>query len=280
MKVQSAGRLGNQLFQWAFALDLSISSQVPVTLFSDNYHSEENSEMVLTRKFLSDERVILRQSNLTGLMLVVVDWISNKSDRLGRNLKKVLRISDEWDGFFSKHHVFRGYFQNSEYVLRRKFEVVDKLQESLELVRITSAPLKEIEKRYPKYQLIHVRLGDYVHSDFGIVSADSYRSLLISDLPVLICTNGEPEEVVTIININGAEVLDSSKYNGWETLVLMQNAELFIGVNSTLSWWGAFLCESNGNSAYLPDAWSKALPSGQHPSLKLPGVKTYKPIFI
>jgi hypothetical protein len=279
MKVQSAGRLGNQLFQWAFALDLSLSRQEQVTLFSDIFHSNADKESEITRRLLSDHRVAFKQLNMTGLMLTAVDWISVRSKPLGRALKGHLKISDEWDQFSIENRVLRGYFQNSKYALRRKSEVIAKLQHSLALILENSAQLRELDLRFPKYQLIHVRLGDYVISDFGIVSSESYKHLVESDLPVLICTNGKRADIEKMVDFPISEVLDSSKFDAWETLLLMQNADIFIGVNSTLSWWGAFLANSNGNTAYLPDTWTKEINNNRQISLEVPGVEIYKTKF-
>jgi hypothetical protein len=280
MKVQSAGRLGNQLFQWAFALDLSLSRQEQVTLFSDIFHSKADKESEITGRLLSDDRVAFRQLNLIGLMLTAIDWISIRHKPLGRALKEYLKISDEWDQFSIENRVLRGYFQNSKYALRRKSEVVAKLQHSLNLIVETSAQIRDLEERFPKYQLIHVRLGDYVISDFGIVSSESYKHLVASDLPVLICTNGIRADIEKMVDFPISEILDSSMFDAWETLVLMQNAEIFIGVNSTLSWWGAFLANSNGNTAYLPDTWTKEINNNQQTTLEIPGVEIYKTKFI
>lgn len=280
MKVQSAGRLGNQLFQWAFAVNLSLKNTHKVILFSDKFHSKIDEEMLLTWELLGDDKVGFKKSDLTGFILVTIDWIVSRSNFLGSTLKRLLGVSDETDKNFEISRINRGYFQNSNYVLENENYLRSRLHEVLKTVSRRSKKLPVIQSNYPEYQLIHVRLGDYQNSEFGVISPESYKHLLNPKLPVLICTNGSETEVLQIVKIPTAIVFDATELNPWETLSLMRDAEIFIGVNSTLSWWGSFLAIGQGNKSYLPDKWRKGEPEISDSLLSIPGVKTYETFFL
>jgi len=57
MKVQLAGRLGNQLFIWAFALDLALSNNHKVDIFTDKYHNMEKNSVEI-RELIADNDYI------------------------------------------------------------------------------------------------------------------------------------------------------------------------------------------------------------------------------
>lgn len=280
MKVQSAGRLGNQLFQWAFAANLSLKNTQKVILFSDKFHSKIDEEMLLTWELLGDDKVEFKKSDFTGCILVTIDWIVRRSKFLGSTLKRVLGVSDETDKNFKISRINRGYFQNSNYVLGNEKYLRSRLDEVLKTVSRRSKKLSEIQSNFPTYQLIHVRLGDYQNSEFGVISPESYKHLLNPKIPVLICTNGSETEVLEIVKLPTAFVIDASVLNAWETLSLMHDAEIFIGVNSTLSWWGSFLAVGQGKKSFLPNKWRKGETEISDSLLSIPGVKTYETYFL
>lgn len=88
MKVQSAGRLGNQLFLFAYALDLKAKSKAkPVDIFADKFYSELNQDLIETFENLSGYGINLEINNYLGLILKATD----KASRISLKLGKVLR---------------------------------------------------------------------------------------------------------------------------------------------------------------------------------------------
>lgn len=62
MKIQSAGRLGNQLYIFSHALDLRINSKVEsVSIFADRFHSKINEELLETFSFLGPRNKVRNQ---------------------------------------------------------------------------------------------------------------------------------------------------------------------------------------------------------------------------
>ena len=280
MKIQSAGRLGNTLFLWAFALRLSKENKINISIFTDKFHSDVGIEANMTRTLLSEPGIRFYNSDFLGLLLTIIDWVSSRSVKLGRVLKKFLGISDEWDTITSRTHIIRGYFQNSDFVLKNKALVADKLLCATYSVEQGSEKVRYLKTRYPQYQVVHIRLGDFLNSDFGVISPESYISAMDPIIPTLICTDGSQEEIIRMIDFSFEEILTPATLSAWETLCIMQGAVRFIGVNSTLSWWGAFLAISRGNLAFLPDQWIKSDGSRESKLLDLQGCTKYEAHFI
>lgn len=280
MKIQSAGRLGNTLFIWAFALEISKKNKTQVSIFTDRFHSDVGIEALTTRKLLSDPCITFCNSDFYGGLLAAVDWTTGKSKKLGRALKKMLGISDEPDPITEKTQILRGYFQYSDQVLNNVSIIVEKLNRAINLVEQESEKVQKLKSTYPRYQVIHVRLGDFVNSEIGVISPNSYKSELEPNIPTLICTNGSEREVLELVDFPVVEILTPDALSTWETLCLINSATRFVGVNSTLSWWGAFLAIANGNKAFLPDRWTKEGKFVDSDRLKLEGCIKYEAHFI
>lgn len=280
MKIQSAGRLGNTLFIWAYAIYIEKELGTEVSIFTDRFHTVVDLEARETKTLLSETGIKFYNSNLLGALLVFIDWVSAKNKKLGYALKNFLGISDESEPITNKTQIIRGYFQNSRYVLENEALIAHNLLYATHSVEKSSEKIRQLKLKYPKYQVVHIRLGDFANSEFGVISPESYKSELDLNTPTLICTDGSKEEVLRIIDFPAQEILTPRSLGTWETLCLMQSASRFVGVNSTLSWWGAFLAISRGNSAVLPDQWNKFGKSNEPKPLSLEGCKKYKVVFL
>lgn len=280
MKIQSAGRLGNVLFIWAFACYFSSVNNTKVSIFTDRFHSDVGEDAEETKDLLSEPTIRFYNSDLQGVILVALDWVFTKSFKFGNLLKVFFGVSDELDPITLRTRVLRGYFQKSDYVLSKSDTILEKLENAIHTIEQSSEKIGQIKAKYMKYQVVHIRLGDFVNSKSGIISPESYKSQIDNSIPTLVCTDGSREEILTMIDFDCEEIYTSADLRTWETLCLIQGASRFIGVNSTLSWWGAFLVKNNGNDAYLPDLWSKSGDYSYFDHLNFSGCRIYKAKFI
>jgi hypothetical protein len=279
MNIQSAGRLGNILFIWAFALkQKSMLTSKSITVFVDRFHTNIDIELLDTFHLLDEEGVKFRINNRLGLLLKVLDKISSFNSNLGNLLKKYLRISTEGQSPLDKNAwILRGYFQKEEFPTNTSNEIFEKLDRIVEL-KANEGKLKE---KFPflnsPYQAIHIRLTDYIGSEYGVVDPHSQLKCLEENLKVIICTDGKKEEIASRIDITGIEVITSEHSSAWETLSILSNSKNLITSNSTLSWWSGFLATFKGNNVWIPLFWNSShslkmsLPSGAG--------KTYLPKF-
>jgi hypothetical protein len=279
MKIQSAGRLGNQIFIFGHALDLKMNSNVQsVEIFADKFHSVLDNELRKTFYFLSGYGVKFTVNNHLGFLLKLLDKLSLYSMQLSRLIQRKLRIQTETeDALTQDAWLQRGFFQVKplpENVLQRLNDMFisvvqsDKLQTSL-------------KKRMPfllgRYQAIHIRRTDFFSTESGVVDPNSQVKQLQIGLKVVICTDATTAEIATKIDITNVEVITPSESTAWEALAILSGAEYLIMTNSTLSYWAGFIASKAGKNVCAPTIWNK---HSQEP-MRLPYQcqSSYDPIF-
>jgi hypothetical protein len=279
MKIQSAGRLGNILFIWAFALK-KVENKYPkkVTIFADKYHSKINKDLLETFESLDSNLVKFEINNQLGLLLKITDKLSSISPRFSRLLQKILKIQSEGkDELNENAWIVRGYFQNPDF----SKEMNQTICVTLNAILQSKFPKRRLEDRFEflnePYQALHIRLSDFIGSDFGVIAPKSQLECLQKNLNVVICTDGSIEEIERRIDISNYQVLTPSNTSAWETLAILSRAENLITTNSTLSWWSGFLALQSGKNVWTPAYWNPALLPGQ--KLTRQHGKQYIPVF-
>ena len=257
MKVLQSGRLGNFLFQWAFANNLANTSKVQTQIIFDRFHSDISHLHDLQVAFNSN-KVVLEPRNILGYGFKILDYIGSKSPQIESSLQGMLNIYTEGQSTSRKgFEIYRGYFQEPEFALSLLEEDFSKLLQKIYFSR------KELQSRSPNligtndYQVVHLRLGDFKNSPFGVLKLESMLELLNPHFKTVICTDGTSEEVTARIGRNDFTVLSPLETSAWEALSVISGAKRVISSNSTLSWWGAFLASKNGAEVFLPDQWRK-----------------------
>lgn len=279
MKIQSAGRLGNILFIWAFALKKAESkNSKKVTIFADKYHSKINKDLLETFESLGSDSVKFEVNNHLGLLLITIDKLSSIFPSSSRFLQKILRIQSEGKDELNKNAwIIRGYFQNPDF----SKEVNQSMCVTLNRILQSKAPQKSLEERFEflnePYQALHIRLSDFIGSDFGVIAPKSQLDCLQENLNVVICTDGSTEEIERRIDISNYQVLTPDNTTAWEALAILSRAENLITTNSTLSWWSGFLALQCGKNVWTPAYWNPALMPGK--KLTHQHDKQYIPVF-
>lgn len=170
-----------------------------------------------------------------------------KNVQSSKTIPEIIRIAD-------------GYFQEEKYITQVWRDV------SFELANLLAEIYSNLRSRLSlpdEYQVIHVRRPDEKHhliSPLNIGALDNlYFKNSCEKIPTenrMLLISQKTELGDTINFIRPKFVFDSTETTAWETLAIMSFAQNLIGSNSTLSWWGARMCVSNGGNAYLPDKWS------------------------
>lgn len=279
MKIQSAGRLGNILFIWAYALTKNEGADPrKVTIFADKYHSKLNADLNDIFSSLNSGLVAFETNNRLGFLLKSLDKVSSITPRTGQFIRKFLRIQVEGqDVLTNEARILRGFFQSAEILSRIQPEVSEKLEGILQRKNEETNFENKFAFLKEPYQAIHVRLTDYVGSEFGVIDPNSQVQCLQSNLNVVICTDGSVDQIASRINISNYTVLTPENTTAWETLAILSRAENVITTNSTLSWWSGFLALNRGKSVWIPEYWNPALKAAKHYPLQRE--KTYVPIF-
>ncbi len=246
--VKFQGRLGNQMFQYAFALSTSRK---------------------LGTVFLMDR---LRKSSLFDYFKTGYTFSSKESnDNLVKICRKILRTKiyednshnvEDLKNRIENNRYYQGYFHSEAYFGNIRDLVKKRLQVRKKYKDVFRAKYGEFFKQN-KVIAIHCRLGDYLNwSNEKLGGKDLtlpqsyYRNALckirsIEDYKIIIVTNDPqnikdrfdfiPEKLI----VSEDEIIDFQ---------ILQNADQLIISNSSFSWWAAYL-NKKSTTIYAPEYW-------------------------
>jgi hypothetical protein len=228
-----------------------------VQIIFDRFHSDISQIKDLQETFNS-KSIELDKRNLYGFGFKTLDYLASTTPRTSIALQRMLSVYTEGEcKTKDKFQIYRGFFQESEFAMALNDGDLEKLSNKVENEK------QGFEARNPgffkkrDYQVVHLRLGDFKKSSFGVLNLESMLKILAPDLPTVICTDGSKDELIARIGNNNYEVLTPSESNAWETLSVIRSAQRVISSNSTMSWWGAFLAKQQGAEVFLPSQWWK-----------------------
>lgn len=154
-----------------------------------------------------------------------------------------------------------GYFQCYQWAT----SVKSKLNLCLNVIRDSDEVQKSVSGMRQPFNMMHLRLGDYLkEGKFGIPSEDYFHSAInrlkadATQIQKLILFTDSPEIIMRYIpNVANSSVLfDPPKnFEALENMIVMSCAENFIISNSTYSWWAAFLSLGSNPKVYAPVPW-------------------------
>ena len=270
------GGLGNQMFQYATGLALSISKNEELKMDATGYDDPRYVNANTPRKYrlfpfnisgsLATKEEVKKYKYPYGIVSKGLRFFSHKILR---------RYYIDYDlSFFKKNHQYiEGYFQSE----KNFFEVKDKVRQEFTLKKefeseIFLAEKNKIDKN--KSVSVHIRRGDYVsdksaNSYFGTCSLEYYQKAIEMikskiDAPIFYFFSddiawvkqefGEKENFYFISN---------PKLEDYEELTLMSFCVNNIIANSSFSWWGAWLNTNPNKIVIAPKKWVNAEPDPQ-----------------
>jgi len=220
--IKIKGGLGNQLFQYSFAIFLEQNFNKTVTLDISWFDQQSLRRFQLPEFFNEPILNTMKEKKRNFLQKVV----SYKSENIiSFLLKKKINIPLNY---------FDGYWQDIFYA---KYLVFDKYFKK-ELF------LKKNEKNY---YVVHLRRGDFLTSGSTVqnpLTDDHYLKYinLFNDKPIYILSAEKDEAVNLSKKINSkSEYIDCNEI---EAFNIIYNASGGIASNSTFCWWPIFLSES------------------------------------
>ena len=257
-KVILHGGLGNQLFQWAFAHGINSCGRDVSLIFFQRKNNVPHASISLADflpncdhiTFLDPVRPLPRTQQV----------LRDPTHRLNPfQLLPNYVLARTKDPFFmieaakaSGFHYNYGYYQNWKLVEPVAEIVIPELFQALDC-RVKS----KLEKSLYGCEVIHIRQNDVKSSahvtKMGVLSANYYRNLP---------DRSKIRRIVLTDDLMGArDVLDGlavddyfgpSDLNSYEALGVMSHSSKLFTANSTLSWWGGVLAQSQGSEVYIP----------------------------
>ena len=111
------------------------------------------------------------------------------------------------------------------------------------------------------YAVVHLRRGDYLPEQQGILSFEYYsRILKLHKVKKLLVFSDDYSCALKFVKYMGFGLAMNPKdTNEWDLLQYFRNAHLVITANSSLSWWGGFLCARTGGKVIVPSPWFRNL---------------------
>ena len=254
VQIGSAGRFGNQMFQFSVLLGVAERTGYDIKIPIEN-----------------------TQDNFTQFY----DLAKQATEPVGMELRKPFDIPDSYfapreeifntlkQRFQEQHFHFNndifavpdntditGYFQSEKYFKDAEQKVREVFTFRPEIIAQAKAELAKVHDTLPKVS-IHVRRGDYVanaanHTVTGLpyymdaiskfFSDQSYRFIVFSDDPVWCQEHFEGGHVVTV-------------NNSYVEMCMMSMCDHHIIANSSFSWWGAWLNPSPQKIVTAPAQW-------------------------
>jgi hypothetical protein len=254
------GRLGNQLFQYAFIyaaakrLNTSfyVDKSVEDFVLPKYFEIKNGFPAVLDKKIFTIDgyKNIFRihaKKAFYSLVRTLVFWgkeiVIDNETPVADALMQV-KNNHLYLGFFQS----QGYFNDFEGEIRSQFKIKDFYISAFEAV----------EKQFPvskKKAVIHIRRTDYVDINISLpvdyykkaielIAAPDIEYIFISDDPAFIVREFEymPNKYVS----TQSEIIDFQ---------FLMNADICILSNSSFSWWAAWLNKKPNKQVFAPRNW-------------------------
>ncbi|WP_299197459.1 alpha-1,2-fucosyltransferase [uncultured Amphritea sp.] len=264
--VRLIGGLGNQLFQYAYALSLvgkgyqvklDISEFDTYTLHG-GYSLGHYGERIETAT--KDE---IEQLTKSGPLEKMVRKLQGKKSR--RVLKASNFSFDERMLDPEDNHYLVGYFQSEKYFENIRGELQDSLSLKHKLSDYSQRVYADIHDS-PVSVSVHIRRGDYVsdqsaYNTHGVCSLNYYFSGIkyfqdrYSEVDFYVFSD-DIDWVKENLRINRAQYITSEqKRFAGEDIYLMSQCDHNIVANSSFSWWGAWLNDNSRKEVIAPQQW-------------------------
>jgi hypothetical protein len=273
--VKIKGGLGNQLFQYATARNISISKQVPIKVDTSFFRNEKYKGIF----HLTYYNTIIEEATTQEIDILTAQpsasiyaRICRKYHLPGRYYKKTHLIENNIGPFDGRiincdgNAYIEGWYQNEKYFKG----IRDILLEEFNLKNNIIPKTQELQEEISNCESvsIHFRRGDYLTNKFfGEVSLDYYSRAVNyimekAEHPIYYIFSDDIDWVKNNLRIDGkVHYLTSSKAsdyhteNDFEDLILMKKCKHNIIANSSFSWWAAWLNTNPFKIVIAPKKW-------------------------
>lgn len=265
------GGLGNQLFQYAAAR--SLADRLGCNLALDLRGLDENGDRPFQLDLYNIRASIASPQQLQNLP----HWHPSRRGRIRSDLSQIapafFSFPVFWPRSFAFDHRFEkisqpvylvGYWQSEKYFARNRASLLKDIQLAVPLP--SDMPLLN-QIRGVNSVALHIRRGDYVSnaaaSEFHGLCDMSYYHAAVNALKVrfpdihVFVFSDEPgwAKKNLILGVPTHYVDANSMDKGFIDLEFMRHCRHHVIANSSFSWWGGWLCESDLQIVYAPKRW-------------------------
>ncbi len=254
------GGLGNQMFQYALGLHLSIKFSQPLYFDLGDYRQQRLREFELNVFAIDNKEVnaarrlyyncLIKLITLFGLKFKSVFY--ERTFAFDDNVFKMPRPV-YYKGFFQSYK----YFIDISAEVRKRFFFINPLDQANQSIASSISESNSIS--------IHIRRGDYIYwdkfdSSHVLCSLDYYEKAIelmkqrTNACRFFIFTD-DPDWVRTNLKFEYILIEKNAGKNSWKDMYLMSLCKHHIIANSTFSWWGAWLNPSTEKIVIAPQKW-------------------------
>ncbi len=252
--VNTQGGLGNQFFQYAFAVALRNQNSDTVLLdtnwFKQSHKSSTHREYQLNlynitiKPATKIQRFLCRRPLWSHIINPVLSLFHKQ------RISNIVNESECVPNYLTLHgnKYYTGYFINENYFKQYRDEILRDLTLKIPLDSKNQEMLNKIKNT--NSVSLHIRRGDYLKltDTVGLCSLKYYQTaveyiakhtqkphfFLFSDDPDWVKENLKLKHPFTVVDINDGTY-------GYFDLELMKNCKHNINANSTFSWWASWL---------------------------------------
>lgn len=273
--VKLEGRLGNQLFQYAFIyatakelgtrfyIDKSVDCLIIDRYFNiqTDFCSTADNKIFSIKGYKNIFNFHLRRTFYHSLRTL----LRLKTETFLNSLSPELQLDKINNG-----HCYQGFFQSEKYFFNYK----DEIKKIFSVKDIYQVPFKTLFNTLPhaeRYIVVHIRRGDYIDHDLAL--PESYYHSAINNIDkkgnyYIFVSDDKEFAKREFSHIKNKYVSENDEITDLQFLI---HADICIISNSTFSWWGAWLNAKKGKIIYAPRyflGWKtkKEFPENIYPS--------------
>ena len=271
--VKLKGGLGNQMFQYAYAMLLKTRTKEEVYLDYSAYKSLKNDHVRVPR--ITKFKISLSPAKDSQIMEVCKLKHEGNSQSLRYKVGIYLEKKLNKEYFFEPNRAYidpqniidksyyDGYWQSWRYVDEVKKQIDNEFIPNYQLSQRTVETREAIQKENAIF--VGVRRGDYEEeaSHYGTFGSAYYEQAMAYmdarvENPVYYIFSNDIESCKKNIVWGVRDVRFREKEmqtNDFEELILMSSCKHAIIVNSSFNWWGATLIRNIGKIVCCPEKW-------------------------
>lgn len=242
------GRLGNQLFQYAFVM--AVAEKFKTFYIIDNDYKQDSVKKYFTiNSFLNNK---ISRKLYKKFLFGRQPYIHQKGHEPVSTMLPLIKDNSYYKGFFQSEL----YFQQIQNSIKNK-------------LRVRPVFEKAFAEKYghlfkgEKVLAIHYRLSDYLTfggADYGGIDLSLpetfYHNALQEiknpgDYKILLVTDDVENAAHKLAGIKNKLIISDSEIMDFQ---LLMHADKLIISNSSFAWWGAYLNKKNAD-VYVPENW-------------------------
>jgi len=233
------GRLGNQMFQYAALKGIAANHGYNICIPKSKNQNEWTDHQL---------NAVFKMSSLTPLNYQYID--ESRPTILDETFSFNKELFENCLDWVTLH----GFFQSEKYFKHIRDEILTDFEFHGNILE----PAKEVISNWTKPIALHIRRTDYItNPNHVVLSIDYYEqslSMFDDDREVIIFSD-EPEWCLNHSLFKSDRFMVSQTGKNSLDLCLMSLCSAHIIANSSFSWWGAWL--SNSEKVIAPSGWFK-----------------------